>query len=407
MDVSTAYLNGKLKEEIYINFPDGYSPTDSDSTGLRLYRTLYGLKQSGREWWMEIGDFMCNELGMKRIHSDWGVYVRDDSDKDKCDESDKLFVFVYVDDFVIVGKGNLVTWMKKKLTKKWKMKDLGAVEWVVGIKVGRDRVNRSVKFSQSSYIEDVIKRFDLDSAKPTSTPIDSNVKLIKRTNQPSCAGDYPSLVGSLMWAAICTRPDIMHAVSSLARFNSDPTEDHWDAGVRVVRYLKGTKEMGLTSGQSDGDRGLVGYVDADYAGDVNDRKSTTGYAFFYNGSLISYASVKQATVAQSTTEAEYMALAAGTNEATYLRALFSEFGIDVGTVKIYGDNQGSIALSKNSVYFKRSKHIDIRYHIIREKLDAGEIKLEYVGTAEQRADVLTKGLIKGVHEKHRKGLGVC
>ncbi len=408
MDVETAFLNGKLKEEIYISFPDGYTPKDPNSSGLRLDRTLYGLKQSGREWWIEIGDFMVNELGMKRSNSDWGVYVRNDSDKEGCDESDKLFVFVYVDDFVIVGKKNLVAWMKKKLQKKWKMKDLGDVEWVVGIKIERNRSEKTVKFTQSAYIDDVIKRFNLEDSKPTSTPLDTNVKLLKRTDdQPSSSGDYPSLVGSLMWAAICTRPDIMHAVSSLARFNSDPTEEHWNAGVRVIRYLKGTKEMGLTSSKiPNGKSGLMGFVDADYAGDVNDRKSTTGYAFFFNGSLISYASVKQATVAQSTTGAEYMALAAGTNEATYLRALFSEFGIDVGTVRIFGDNQGSIALSKNSVYFKRSKHIDIRYHVIREKVDKGEIKLEYVGTADQTADVLTKGLIKGVHEKHRRGLGV-
>lgn len=204
--------------------------------------------------------------------------------------------------------------------------------------------------------------------------------------------------------ATSTRPDISYAVSVLSQFNTCYDQSHWIAGKRILRYLKGTKDHGLQFRKNH--EPLTGYVDADYAGCIVDRRSYTGYAFKFAGATISWEARKQRTVATSSTQAEYMALSEGAKEAMYLKNFLSDLGIDVKKVTLYNDNQGAQKLVRNPIFHNRTKHIEVRHHFIREVYEAGTIDIKYKPTEEMIADVLTKGLHSPKHQKFVKMLGV-
>lgn len=215
------------------------------------------------------------------------------------------------------------------------------------------------------------------------------------------------MVGSIMWLATATRPDIACASSVLGQFNACPTEKHVKAAKRVIRYLKGTSNAALLVGDC-GRTVLEGWCDADYAGDLDTRRSTSGYVFKLFGSAISWSSIRQPTVALSTCEAEYMTLTEATKEAIYLRRLLTELGVmnNAATVTIRCDNQGAIAFSHNPHHHRRTKHIDIRHHFIRDAIIDGSVTVEYVETREQTAGIFTKGLAGPLHGEHCGGLGL-
>jgi hypothetical protein len=216
---------------------------------------------------------------------------------------------------------------------------------------------------------------------------------------------YQNAVGSLMYAMIGTRPDIAYSVGVVSRFASNPGSTHWTTVKRVIRYLKGTADYCVTYGPSK--VGLIGYCDADWAGNLDDRKSTTGYLFLLAGGAISWASKKQPTVALSTTEAEYMALNAASQEAIWLKRLLKELKYDIEqptTIRV--DNTGCIELAKNPTHHARTKHIDIKHHFIRECIDKGEIKLEYCSTKDMTADIMTKALSKNLHQNGVTNMGI-
>lgn len=201
---------------------------------------------------------------------------------------------------------------------------------------------------------------------------------------------YQSLIGSLMYLALCTRPDIAFAVGMLARFNSKPNQSHWTAAKRVLRYLRGTANFGVVY---SGNANLVGYSDADWAGSLDDRKSTSGYIFQVSGGPVSWRSKKQETVALSTAEAEYVALSSASQECVWMRKLVSELGTPPeGPTVIMEDNQSCISMARNPQFHGRAKHIDIKHHFIREQVNSGAVDLQYCPTGEMLADILTKGL---------------
>ena len=247
----------------------------------------------------------------------------------------------------------------------------------------------------------------LSEANTVSTPMDPNVKLVKDDKYSNSVDSiqYQLMVGSLLHAARGTRPDIAHAVGLVAKFNTEPTQARLTAVKRIFRYLKGTLDVAMQY-KSTGDKPL-GYSDANWAGDLDDQHSTTDNVFLMSGGAVSWLSHKQATVALSTAEAEYIALGSPIQEAIWLRQLLSDLRCDMKMpMEILEDNQGAIAMAKNPVGHKRSKHIDIRHHFIREAVQAGTISLTYCPTSDMLADIFTKPLPKGQFEKLRENLGM-
>ena len=220
----------------------------------------------------------------------------------------------------------------------------------------------------------MLQKYGMDNANPVATPADANVKLRKRdgVSKPVHQPTYQSMVGSLLYAVMATRPDIAQAVSAVSKFNANPDVAHLTAVKRIFRYLKGTVNLALKYEQSDSGA-LIGYADADWAGDQDDRRPTTGNIFLQSGGPVSWLSKKQATVALSTAEAEYVALIQAAQEGIWLRGLLSDLGLKAMSTVILEDNQGAIAIAKNPVDYSRTKHIDIRYHYIRECVRSGQI----------------------------------
>lgn len=239
----------------------------------------------------------------------------------------------------------------------------------------------------------------MTSCKAVSTPMALGHQETADSELLDTEVPYQRLVGSLLYLSVCTRPDIAMPVSYLSSFMSKPTRQHWELAKRVLRYLAGTMEHGLVfGGAPSGGLELVGYSDADWAGDVASRRSRTGYVFMLNGAAVSWRSQRQQTVALSTAEAEYMALTSAIQEAVYLRQMLGDLGAGpVGATVLNEDNQGCIALSKNNMTVGRSKHIDIKYHFSREKVESGEVVVQYCPTQEMLADGLTKPLASPQH----------
>jgi hypothetical protein len=270
------------------------------------------------------------------------------------------------------------------------MKDLGDLQSVLGMQIIRDRQNRTLDIKQTTYITQMLERFGMKDCKSVSTPAEGVLARNKEPQQqPSI--EYMSITGSLLYAAMVTRPDLAFAVQSLGRHMQSSGPAHLSAAKRVLRYLQGSKDLGIRF--SGGNKTLLGYSDSDWAGDQDTMRSTTGYLFMFGGGPISWSSRLQPTVALSSAEAEYMAASSAVQEATYLRQLLKDMGYpQLEATKIMEDNQGCIALSENPVLHKRTKHISIKYHFIREKIHEGTTKLEYISTEHQLADVLTKAL---------------
>eukprot|EP00873_Tetraselmis_striata_P013542 jgi/Tetstr1/433806/TSEL_022993.t1 len=389
VDVDTAFLYAPVEEEIYMRPPPGYEQYDARGRPmvLRLLKSLYGLKQSPRNWHNTLHKFLVC-YGFQQLKSDPGAYVYWQGGQLIC------IMVVYVDDMIFAFKD--AVWaadFKTALGARFDIKDLGVCAWALGMAVERDWDNATLKVHQAKYIDDMVHKFNLADAYAVSTPAEVGAD-VPGSNKPLAAEmPYQALVGSLLYAMVATRPDIAEAVSKLCRVMAKPEERHWQAAKRVLRYLKGTKTLGLTFSGGKADGLLHGYCDADWAGDVVSRRSTTGFVFMLCGAAVSWKSQLQATVALSTAEAEYMALCAAVCEALFLRELLRELccAQSEATV-IFEDNQSCIALTRNPMTHGRSKHIAIKYHFTREKVLSGEVAIEYCPTAQMVADALTKAL---------------
>ncbi len=395
LDVETAFLNGKLEEEVYMEQPQGFVEPGKEGLVCRLKRSIYGLKQSPRCWNLTLVQHM-KKKGFRQSDADPCVFYKGDS----------VFA-VYVDDCVLIAPtmAEMVE-LKKSLSEGFKIKDLGPLHHLLGIRVvqGKDFTT----LDQEVYIGDMLKEYGQENANPVATPADCNVHLETDDgfSQPVDRKAYQSLVGSLLYAAIATRPDIAHAVSTVCKFSSAPTEAHLTAARRILRYLKGTAGLRLRY-QRSGSREVVGYSDADWASSVDDRRSTSGVLYMLAGGAITWVSKRQPTVALSTAEAEYTALCAASQEAVWLRRLMGELGFDpAASTDIYGDNQGALAIARNPVGHKRVKHFDIKLHFVREQLERKVINLHYLSTKELPADILTKAVPRDQFQFLRGKLGL-
>lgn len=398
IDIKTAFLNGELEEDVYIEQPIGYQEGAANIV-CHLKKALYGLKQAPRAWNQKLKAEL-KAMGFQESIADPSLFINDDSNG--C-----IYVLVYVDDILIAAKDMVsVNVTKSRLMQSFEARDLGEATLFLGMNITRDRVTRSLKVSQERAIGNLIDKYGLNEAKPKTVPLSSSIKLTTEDGEALDKECYPfsTLVGSMLYLSICTRPDIAYSVGALAKYMSKPTTVHWIAAKSVLRYLAGTTDYGITFG--GGDINVRGYCDADYAGDVDTRRSTTGYVFMLNGGAISWSSKRQPTVAASTTEAEYMAAANAVKEALWLRKLLSELHLPSSTISIYADNQSAIKLLKNPITTNRAKHIDVIHHFARERVIRKEVEFEYIDTTKMIADNLTKAVPEGKHIFCRDSMGV-
>ena len=408
MDVKSAYLNGDLEEDIYMTQPEGYVADDQQHLVCKLAKSLYGLKQAGRTWHIKI-DIVLKREDFVALDADQCVYIRRQS---PC----ITIIALYVDDLLIACShlSNL-TELKRQLTAQFDMEDLGEASFILGIDIRRDRPRRTISIGQSAYVNSLLERHGMSDCKAISTPMERGFKAANATSSTDHKAtdteirDYQAVIGSLMFAMVCTRPDIAYAVTTLAQFASNPTSAHLQAVKRVLRYLRGTADRRITytgTGVMSSQPELVGYCDADWGGGPGCR-SITGYAFLMAGGVISWQSKKQRTVALSTVEAEYMATTQATKEAIWWRSFFAGVGHDMSRpTVIHSDSQGSIALAHNPEHHARTKHIDIQHHFIRQHVADKTIALHFVGTEGMIADIFTKALDRVEYERGAGRLGL-
>ena len=361
LDVDTAFLNGPLEEELYMRMPEG----SGSLTGkiVRLRRSIYGLKQASRVW-NELLDAELKKIGYTWIHADFCIYIFRDGDT-------ICFLAVYVDDMGLLGN-NLRTMQHHKalLRKRFKIKDLGDIKQLLRITIEYNREARTLHMLQTRYIEESAQRYGFTDGRTCRTPLGSGVKL-SRDDCPTTETEreamrefpYQSLIGTLMYAMLATRPDIAFAVGALSKYSSNPGRAHWDQAVHVLRYLVGTKTYGLFfDGNSLDDLSslILGYTDSDWAGDADTCRSTSGYIFLMCGTAVSWSSKLQTSPALSSTEAEYMACTRAAQEAIWLRQLLEQLGFrQTSPTSLLGDNQGAIALAKNPGDHPCTKHIQL------------------------------------------------
>ena len=305
---------------------------------------------------------------------------------------------------------NFLNAEKASLCKKFEIIDQGEAHFILGMSIRRDRKNQALSIGQPSHIESVLKRFGMENCKPISTPLEAGKKFqMSDDDDPFNAQVYQQVVGCLTYLSTATRPDIAVAVNSLSKYMSSPRKDHW-AGVkrvRVLRYLKGTLNFGLKFSVSGKNPQMFGFSDADWAGDLDTRRSTSGYIFQIGNPTVSWSSKMQATAAKSTTEAEYIALSQATQEAVWLRRLLLDLGCSTDLpTSIHEDNQGAIELSKNPKFHNRTKHTDVAYHFVRERISSKELLVTYCPSSEKQADIMTKGLTTVSFQKFRSLLNV-
>jgi hypothetical protein len=399
MDVTAAFLNGDLEEDVYMKQPQAFEVARKENRVFKLRKSLYGLKQSSR-CWNSVLDEHLKSLGFSQSPGDPCIYVKET-------DNDIFIVAIHVDDIILAGKTDEeIAEVKKGIAKRFRVKDMGELNYILGLQVVRK--DGKVWIGQPSYSENMLKKFGMADCKPCETPVDVSSKLVKGTedSKPMNKEKYQSAVGSLLYLSSATQPDITFAVNSVAKFSANPTEEHWIAVKRIFRYLKGSINYGLIySGDLSPD--CVGFSDADWVGDLNDRKSTSGYVFSMNGGAVSWRSKKQTCVVLSTAEAEYIALSAAVQEALWMRQLLASLNVEVETsITIYEDNQSAICMSKNPQYHGRSKHIDIRFHFVRDQVEKKTVNVLYCPSNDMLADLLTKGIAKEQFKKLRQLIGV-
>ncbi len=405
MDVTTAFLHGSLDEEIYMRQPEGYEDQKNPDHVCKLQKSLYGLKQAAR-CWNGVIDKHFKDSGYIQNRADPCVYVKNTTRNNK---KSIMIIAIHVDDIILAcNDAQMMDAEKKNLQRKFEMKDQGDAHHILGMSISRDRKKRILTISQKVYLENVLKRFHMQDCKPVATPIEPNQNLVKLMDDEQAVNlkDYQALIGCLTYAMTISRPDLATSVGILSKFMSKPGQSHWKAAKRVLRYIKGSLNVGLKFDASDQKSvDVIGFTDADWAGDIVERKSTSGYVFQICGGTVSWRSKRQEIVALSSTEAEYVALSFAAQELMWLRSFLNDLGYYQQKNLLYEDNQGAIALSKNPDNHSRTKHIDVRYHYIRDLVEKKKIQVDYCPTTNMLADIMTKGLPRPRFEELCKKLG--
>ncbi|KAE8970121.1 hypothetical protein PR001_g27300, partial [Phytophthora rubi] len=344
LDADTAFLNSDLKEQVFTEVP--YGITNAENMMCKLDKAIYGLKKAASAWHQTI------HAGTKDAF---------------------VYVCLYVDDMIIAAKTTEeINEVKMALKSAFKMKELGETKFIFGMEIDHDRMAGTLMIKQTRYIDDVTNRVNQQDAKEVVNPCESGMKLTKMQSPTTNAErqamktkPYRSLIGCLLYITTCTRPDVVYIVTQLSRFLENPGQQHWKAAIRVLRYLKSTKDLGIIYNSNDGNVMLEAYTDADWGSNLDDRRSVSGI----------------------------MIMIGGAPEVLWTRAMLKDLGHEqVGATQVWEDNQGAIALASNAGYNARTKHVDIRHHFIRENVARDIVTVDYVGTEKQLADMLTKAL---------------
>jgi hypothetical protein len=412
MDAVTAFLNSQIDGDVYVELPPDWKEifdiTDDDDYVCKLLMALYGLKQSPRLWQEKLRNTLI-KLGFQPLKADNCVYINKAG----------VIIVTYVDDMLITGPNPKdIAAVKKALQNEFEMDDMGPATYFVGVRIVRNRANRTITLIQDAYIHKILKKYGFENCKSVPTPMATGAMNLMVTNLEQATKQeveqYQSIMGSATYLATQTRADISFTCSVLSRFLVNPSKHHMDAAKWLLRYIHGTIYLSVVYGgtavDADVEKGaLHGYSDSDFAGDVESRKSTSGYVFLFAGGIISVQSKRQSITALSTTEAEYYGLHKAVMEATWLRYIFKELGWtskDVKRVKIFGDNQASLQLTENPELHQRTKHIAVKYHYIREARSKGIVRFWYCPTKDMTADGLTKPLARVKHQAFVTQLGL-
>jgi hypothetical protein len=407
VDISSAFLNGKLEEEVYMRQPEGFVEKGKDWVW-HLQKSLYGLKQAGRCWHKKLNEVL-ESMGFKRIvceHSIW-IFGKDEM---------RIIIPVFIDDMTIAAKSmDSIKQVISELKSHFKLRELGPTSWLLGVEIVRDRSKRTLSLSQRQYVLSLLERFGMSDCNPVVTPMDTGLKL-SSTMSPTSSKDieemrsvpYLQAVGALMYLATATRPDIAYTVGVLARFNKNPGMTHWKAVKHLFRYLKGTLDLKLTYAPDPTSTDLfISYTDADHGGNPDNGRSTSGYVVKMGTGAISWSSKLQSIVALSTTEAEYVASTSAGQEILWLRNLFSELGYSLSSPSpLWIDSNSALSVAKNPEHHGRMKHLDLRFYWLRDEVERGTIHIAHLRTDEMPADVLTKPLVRVKHEGFVEMLGL-
>jgi transposase InsO family protein len=406
IDVSAAFTNGDLDEWLYMLQPEGFHQ-GGPNVVCRLRKSLYGLKQSARQWNIKLHAALT-EMGFKRIESDNSVYIYSNGEV-------KIFVPIYIDDITLASKNTpAIDKAVKQLSQHFKCRDLGPTVYLLGVGVGRDRSKRLITLHQRQFILDMLERYQMSDCHSVLTPMAPGTALSKQMGPENTAEvdfmrnvPYLSAVGSLQYLATMTRPDIAYAVSYLARFNCNPGPKHWAAVKHLFRYLKGTLEYKLQYSGEFGSELFTTYTDAAHGDCIDSGRSTGGYVTMMAGGAIGWGSKLQSIVTLSTTEAEFVSAVEAGKEIAWMRNILGEFGYPVGQPStLHIDNQSAISVSKNPEHHGRMKHLDLRYYWLRDAVNTKRIAPSYIPTAEQIADILTKPLPSPKVQFCRDSMGI-
>ncbi|UZJ57449.1 hypothetical protein CBS101457_006769 [Exobasidium rhododendri] len=404
-DVIAAYLNGYLTEDIYMVQPPGLE--DGTDRVCKLVKGLYGLKQSGRVWYQSAHDQLI-KMNFRCVESDQGLYV-----KGGLDQPLSAIICLYVDDMIITASTlEQVQQIKDDFHRQFKIVDGGPVSYILGLQVSHD--SQYLEISQASYIKKIVERYGLAKSAPVATPLPLNFNMEEADKAPALPPSlklvYQSIIGAVMYAAMGTRVDIAFTAQLLSRKLQSPTSGHLIMAKHLLRYLNSTAAYSLKYHigiNRDSNGQLVTYCDADYAGDKATARSTGGVLTTFNSGIITWMSRRQDCVATSSLESEYIVLCDGAKETAWMRRLLEHFGLKPsGPTTIHADNQGANAYAKDTQFHRRTKHINVRYHYTRDQIKDSILTIEYIPTALQKADILTKPLLNVKHLTAVKQLGL-
>ena len=397
MDVKWAFLNGDLKEEVYVQQPPGYAVAGEEKV-YKLCKALYGMRQAPRAWNAKLNATL-KKMGFQQSAHEAAMYRRG------CGRT-VLLVGIYVDDLIITGTGDEeVEAFKAQMKQTFDISDLGLLSFYLGVEVHQDATGISLR--QTHYAKRILELGGMDGCNPAHTPMEERLRLSR--NNTAAEVDpthYRHLIGSLRYL-VHTRPEPAFAIGYVSRFMEWPTVEHQAAVKRILRYIAGTLDFGLHFTKAPGSACFIGYTDSDLAGDVDTSQSTSGVLFFLGNCLVSWHSIKQKVVAVSSCEAEYIAASTAATQALWLSRLLAELlDRNVEEVELKIDSKSALALAKNPVFDEKSKHIRIKYHFLRSCLEDGTIKAEHVCTTDQLADILTKSLGKARFHEMRGRIGL-
>ena len=409
-DVKTAFLHGILPpdETMFMEQPRGFESPGKEDWVMKLMKSLYGMKQASRIW-NQTFHKTVESWGFHRVPCEWCVYRRETA-------TGTIIFVVHVDDIVSAASSpEENAHFKAQLMSQWEISDLGQAKFALGIGITRHIPTHTISLSQTAFIDRVVERFDVHAARPVDTPMvaglhlrrpDKTIPITEELATWMKNTPYSALVGSLMYIAIGTRPDIAYAVGRLASFLDCYRPEHWEAAIRVLRYLEGTRSLCLVLGGSNTLQ-LLGYSDSDYANCPDTSRSIGGYCFTLGSGVISWASRKQKTVADSSCYAEYIALHETAHEAVFLRQLLHSLNLlPSRATPLLCDNDAAAKLTEDHVWHSRVKHIRVKYHYIRKQVLFGDLEVNRVRSHDNTADILTKPLNRADFLRLRQYLGL-